>query len=71
MVSAAAAPRSRGLTALRTTTLRRVTTRRVSVARERLRSPTARSERVWVGLSEIDGTDSVRIEDVPSKEATA
>lgn len=33
--------------------------------------PTARSERVWVGLSEIDGTDSVRIEDVPSKEATA
>ena len=32
--------------------------------------PTARSERVWVGLSEIDGTDSVRIEDVPSKEAT-
>ena len=33
--------------------------------------PTARSERVWVGLSEIDGTDSVRIEDVTSKGATA
>lgn len=33
--------------------------------------PTARSERVWVDLSEIDGTDSVRIGDVPSKEATA